>query len=63
MQPEREVYVLSVNLGLLLRGPVGELQTLLDHIRDFVNRHPEVHLVFKDLSGDPLRIERGRGRP
>ncbi len=63
MQSEREVYSLNVNAAIVLRGPVVELQALLDEVRRFVETHPGMHLVFRDVSGDPLRIQRERGRP
>ncbi len=63
MEPEREIYGLSINLGCLFRGPPGELEALLAEIKRFTHAHPDVRLVYKDVSGDPMRIERKGGRP
>ncbi len=61
MQPERELFNLSVNLGLLFRGPVRELEALLGEIERFTTEHPTVRFVYKDLSGDRLKILREGG--
>ncbi len=58
MQPERDLWALSLNFAVVVKGPVAELEDLFEVIREFVEAREAMRLVFRELSGDKLMIVR-----
>lgn len=58
MEQESSPFTLSLNLATVVKGPVADLERLLQEIRRFVEARPEMRLVFREVSGDKLMIVR-----
>lgn len=62
LQPERDLFLVRLNLGLVLRGPAPSLQSLLGEIRRYIEKNgSDLNLVFSEVSGDRLFIRKGGG--
>ena len=62
MQSERDLFRIKLNLGLLIRGDVADLEALLESVRAFVeHRGNGMRLVFSEVSGDQMFIKKRSG--
>ena len=62
MQPERDLFRIKVNLGVVLRGELPDLQALLREIQAFIEKRSDrLRLVFSEVSGDHMYIKKGDG--
>ena len=49
-------FALKANLGVVIRGSLFSLQSLLDELKQFCATHGEVDLVFTTVSVDKLYV-------